>query len=64
MPTVTIDNQLYDLDKLSDTAKAQLTSLQFVDQELMRLQFKVAALKTARGAYARSLKELLPAQEG
>ena len=60
MPTVTIDNQVFDLAALSDTAKAQLTSLQFVDQELLRLQAQTAAMKTARAAYARSLQESLP----
>ncbi len=60
MPTVNIDNQAYDLADLSDAAKVRLTSLQFVDQELVRLQGQIAALKTARAAYVRSLKEVLP----
>ena len=34
--TVTIDDIEYDLDKLSDEAKNQLVSLQFVDQDSMR----------------------------
>jgi hypothetical protein len=37
MPIVKIDNKDYDLDTLSDEAKAQLGSLQFVDNELQRL---------------------------
>lgn len=60
MPTITIDNKTYDLDALSNEAKAQLTSIQFVDQELARLQAKSAAMQTARAAYARALGELLP----
>jgi hypothetical protein len=60
MPTVNIDNQAYDLADLSDAAKVRLTSLQFVDQELVRLQGHIAALKTARAAYVRSLQEVLP----
>ena len=60
MPSITIDNKDYDLDALSDEAKAQLTSIQFVDQELARLQAKSAAMQTARAAYARALGELLP----
>lgn len=60
MPTINIDNQDYDLDQLSDDAKAQLASLQFVDQELARLQGQVAALQTARMAYANALKAALP----
>jgi hypothetical protein len=60
MPSIAIDNKDYDLDALSDEAKAQLTSIQFVDQELARLQAKSAAMQTARAAYARALGELLP----
>ena len=61
MNTINIDNIEYDTDKLSDDAKAQLVSLQFCDQELVRLQAQAAAYQTARIAYATALKELLPA---
>ena len=60
MPTITIDNKSYDLDQLSKEAKAQLSSLQFVDAELARLQAQAAALQTARNAYARALQAALP----
>jgi hypothetical protein len=33
--------------------------MQFVDGELVRLQAKVAAMQTARNAYANALKDLL-----
>lgn len=61
MTTITIDNKQYDLDSLSGDAKAQLASIQFVDAELVRLQAQVAALQTARNAYAKALTEALPA---
>ena len=61
MPTITIDNVAYELDSLSDEAKAQLASLQFVDAELARLQGQAAALQTARMAYAKALQAALPA---
>lgn len=61
MPTLKIDNQDYDLDTLSDEAKAQLTSLQFVDAELQRLTAKTAILQTARIAYSKALQAALPA---
>ena len=51
MPNIKIDNKEYDLDTLSDECKAQLASIQFVEQELARLQAQAAALQTARGAY-------------
>lgn len=60
MPTIKIDNVDYDLDSLSNEAKAQLASLQFVEQELARLQAQSAALQTARIAYANALKAALP----
>ena len=60
MTTIMIDNVAYDLDTLSADAKAQLMSIQFVDQELARLQAQAAALQTARIAYAKALGEALP----
>ena len=60
MTTVTIDNIVYDLETLSADAKAQLLSVQFVNQELARLQAQAAALQTARIAYAKALGDALP----
>ena len=51
MPNITIDDKEYDVASLSDEAKNQLASIQFVDSELARLQAKVAAMQTARMAY-------------
>lgn len=50
MPNITIDNQDYDLNSLSSDAKAQLSSLQFVDAELARLTAQTAVLQTAHMA--------------
>jgi hypothetical protein len=60
MPTLKIDNKEYDLDTLSNECKAQLVSIQFVDQELLRLQAQAAALQTAKVAYLQALKAALP----
>jgi hypothetical protein len=60
MPTLNIDNKEYDLDTLSNECKAQLASLQFVEQELVRLQAQAAALQTAKVAYLQALKAALP----
>jgi hypothetical protein len=57
---ITIDNKEYDLNTLSDEAKAQLTSLQFVDAELQRLTAQAAAFQTARIAYCNALQAALP----
>jgi hypothetical protein len=60
MPTIKIDNKEYDLDSLSNEAKAQLASIQFVDNEIARLQAQLAAMQTARNAYGNALSSLLP----
>ena len=60
MPNIKIDNKEYDLDTLSEECKAQLASIQFVEQELVRLQAKAAALQTAKAAYLQALKNSLP----
>ena len=64
MASIRIDNIDYDLDTLSDDAKAQLRSIQFVDQELARLQMQMAAMQTARNAYVNALKAALPVVRG
>ena len=58
--TVTIDNIEYAVDSLSDDAKAQFASLQFVDQKLAQLQAEVAVYQTARIVYANALNAALP----
>ena len=60
MSTVTIDEVEYELDSLSDDAKAQFTSLQFVDQKLAQLNAEVAVDQTARVGYANALNAALP----
>lgn len=64
MATLNIDNKEYDLDTLSSECKAQLAFVQFVEQELARLQANVAALQTAKAAYLQALKASLPAVGG
>ena len=64
MTNITIDDKEYDVATLSDEAKSQLASIQFVDSELARLQAKAAALQTARMAYSKALQTALPALGG
>ena len=63
MPTITIDGKEYDSDQLSDEAKQQLGSIQFVDRKIAELQAEIAALQTARNAYAKALSDLLMQQQ-
>jgi hypothetical protein len=60
MATIKIDGFEYDLDALNDDAKAQLVSLQAVDRRIGAARSELAILQTARIAYSRALKELLP----
>ncbi len=64
MANITIGGQNYELDTLSAEAKAQLTSLQFVDAELARLTAQTAVLQTARMAYSKALQAALPSLAG
>jgi len=59
MANITIDGKEYDIDELSDEAKAQVASINFVDQELARLTAAIAAMQTARNTYGRALNEIL-----
>ncbi len=60
MPQVQINGKEYDFDSLSDDAKKNLASLQFVQTELKRLEAKIAVFKTSEVAYARAVNEFLP----
>tara|TARA_B100000579_G_C22104261_1_gene520248 strand:- start:84 stop:272 length:189 start_codon:yes stop_codon:yes gene_type:complete len=57
MPNVNIDGKEYDIDQLSDKAKANIASLQFVQGEIQRLNNLIAIAKTAEVAYTNVLKE-------
>ena len=59
---ITIDGTEYDLESLSENARAQLVNLRATDQELARAQALVAMLQTARTTYANVLKAELAAQ--
>ena len=60
MSKVTINNVDYDTESLPQEALAQLQSVQFVDAEIAQLNARLAAMNTARNAYAAALQELLP----
>ena len=60
MPNIRINDIDYDLDTLSEDAKAQLQSIRFVDQELGRLNAQSAVLQTARRSYVSALQQALP----
>ena len=55
MPHIKIDDKEYDLDNLSDEAKAHVGSLHFVDTEIARLQASIAVFQTAKVGYLSAL---------
>ena len=60
---VKINGKEYDVNALSDNAKAQLQSLMFTDSEIKRLQRQIAVVQTAQGAYQQALAADLPIEE-
>ena len=59
MPEIKINDKSYDVDKLSENAKNQIASLQFVQSEIVRLNAKLAAFKTAEIAYSKAVEEAI-----
>ena len=59
MPEIQINDKSYDVDKLSENAKNQIASLQFVQSEIVRLNAKLAAYKTAEIAYSKAIEEAI-----
>ena len=59
MPEIKINDKSYDVDKLSENAKNQIASLQFVQNEIVRLNAKLAAFKTAEIAYSKAIEEAI-----
>jgi len=53
---VKVDDVEYNLDKLSDNAKAQIANMQFVDAQLQQLNNEWAVSDTARIGYTNALK--------
>ena len=53
---ITIDEVEYNLNDLSDNAKAQLSNIQFVDAQIQQLNNEWAVADTARMGYTNALK--------
>ena len=57
---ITVDEVEYNINEMSDAAKAQLSNIQFVDHQVRQLQNEWAISDTARLGYQAALKgELL-----
>ncbi|MDD3483277.1 DUF6447 family protein [Azovibrio restrictus] len=63
MAKLNLNGKSYDLDTLSEPAKAQLASIQFIDAETQRLNAQLKVFETARQLHLDALiKALEPAQ--
>ena len=60
MAMITIDGVEYDMEQLSENAKAQLASLQACETKIRQLQAELAMVQTAHTAYGMALKGELP----
>jgi|TARA_B110001469_G_C9587487_1_gene291470 hypothetical protein len=60
---VIIDDVEYELEKLSENARAQLVGIQLANNEMKRLTNLLALAETARNAYAKVLSDDLPEKE-
>lgn len=64
MPKITVEGLEYNSEDLTDNGKAQLASLQFLEQQMAKVKSEIAVYQTARNAYAKALKaELEKANE-
>lgn len=60
MSKISFNDVEYDVDSLSDDAKAQLEMLVLTENKLRELQQETMMVQTARNAYAQELQRLLP----
>ena len=60
MGHVTVDGRDFDMEKLSGEARQQAMNIKVVDEEIRRLQVRLAICQTARNAYAVALQAALP----
>lgn len=59
MANITIDGKEYDINDLSDKAKEQVANLQFVQNELKKLEGQMAIHKVAAQVYSNALSNEL-----
>ena len=56
MANITIDGKDYDLNDLNDKAKEQLANLQFVQNEMKKIEAQLGVYKTAASVFSSLLK--------
>lgn len=61
MAKVTVEGVEYETENMTDNAKAQLASLQFLEAHIQQIQNEIAIYQTARQTYGKALKKTLEA---
>ena len=56
IPKITVDGMEYNTEDLSDNAKAQIASLQFLEAQMAKIKSEIAVYETAKSAYIQALK--------
>ena len=59
MAPITIDEKEYNSDNLSEKAKAYLSNIQFIQNEIKRLETQARIYKVAEGSFGELLKKEL-----
>lgn len=59
MPTLSINDKHYDIEKISPEAKAKLDSARFCEKKIEQLEAELAVVRTARAAYLQAMPALL-----
>ena len=63
MPKITLDGKEYDTEKLPKEAVDLINSIQFVDNEIAKLQNQIKVHLSARNFYILQLKQVLSKEE-
>ena len=56
MPKITVEGMEYNTEDLSDNAKAQIASLQFLEAQMAKIKSEIAVYENAKSAYIQALK--------
>lgn len=63
MATLTVEGKQYDMNELSDSAKAMANSVAFCDSKINQLEAELAMVKMARNGFVSQLVNELPQQK-
>ena len=62
MPKITVEGIEYNTEDLTESGKAQVASLQFLEAQMSKIRSEIAVYQTARNTYVAALKSELEAK--